>query len=347
MVLTLFANMKTLKLDEPSLGNSLFPPYDWDNASIGSGPELGHDSVCTDMRNVQALLAMAVNAETPILHSRSYKDTRDLVKGYDDNNDGYGGMFDIYDWLTQRKISLPAQLTWSPHLTTLELGDLLCTLQNFNDVMRHCRQSLRHLTSRNLQLVGSGYMPHDTGQKSVKRGCLVALFRWISEDLNLESIGLIGWFQNDGMQGWYIHLGCDDESKIPYVEKLLTRVKQYILHGGVCPLDKFAVKEGYYDLEMPDHDPEVPNSWHRAHCDISDVSFAIEFQDYMEDERESGLDEPEDSEDDSEEENSDDHSESNDEDDQGDAEDEDEEDSGDEDQPMILAGSGRFINWAS
>ena len=79
-----------------------------------------------------------------------------------------------------------------------------------------------------------------------RRACLVAIFKWIQSALTLDHFSLRGYVTNDGRQSWFI------TNQIHVREQSIrARVEQFVIRGGICPLDKVAIPHGYYDYLQP------------------------------------------------------------------------------------------------
>lgn len=136
---------------------------------------------------------------------------------------------------------VPERLTWSPELKHLDLEGLLCTSKELKSILGHCASSVRSLRICHLGLVSEyAFGP---------RACLVDLFKWMQRNLSLQRIELEGTFTNGGMQDW-----CFTPAKLD--RSLYGRgvaehpIQDFILHGGLCPLEQVAIKPGYYDVHQ-------------------------------------------------------------------------------------------------
>lgn len=87
------------------------------------------------------------------------------------------------------------RLIWSRNPRSLTLRGMSYTFSEIKQSLTACARTLRHLQIDDLALFPEGQT--GTVMSYEKRGCLVALFHFMQESLQLESIRLNGRFQNN------------------------------------------------------------------------------------------------------------------------------------------------------
>lgn len=143
------------------------------------------------------------------------------------------------------------RLNWSTKIKNLTLGGLKCTNNELEEILKHHTESLEVLKLSDLLL-----MPPKQ-EHNAARGCLVKLFKWLRNHLNLKSVSFDGTLTNLGMQHWIIR----GEKGSP--TGLYQMVTSFIVDGGECPLDFVEILPEYYDLGLEKFDDAIP--WFLGH----------------------------------------------------------------------------------
>lgn len=165
---------------------------------------------------------------------------------------------------------LPGRLSWSSKLKELVLTGMVCSGTEMKSILRHCAASLKILVIGDLVLTPEVF--------DGPRSCLVNLIKWMGKRLNLEKIEIFGTMTNGGMQSWSL----EPVYAQGQTDMLSTRVIQYILKGGECPLDHLAVPPGYYDLGKKTYTAALPESLESEEFQ-GDCSFEMYYDDDDED----------------------------------------------------------------
>ena len=160
----------------------------------------------------------------------------------------------------------PARLSWSPKLRSLSLHGLNGTSKEIKTVLKHCSSSLVALTLSRLVLI-----PEDLDGP---RACLVALLKWMQKRLHLERFLLFGYLTNGGLQNWMIE-PTRELDKIGE-RSLWEMTRNFVLRGGLCPLENVAILPDHYDVHRRSYTTELPDVLHSPEF-ASDDSFEMRY----------------------------------------------------------------------
>ena len=164
-------------------------------------------------------------------------------------------------FLVDRQWNLDSGMLWGPRnlldfscyetLLRLELSGVSCTFDEFKQMIGPCCKTLHHLCLADVDLLPKQrqYVYEIERQP---RACLVKMFCWIQKNFNLRTVSMSKGFWNHGLQKWYLER--PSATLGDYSSTLLDKLENFIIHGGECPLDHFAIK-GQYDLLTPERKP--------------------------------------------------------------------------------------------
>ena len=253
--------------------------------------------------NLQAMLKLAVKLQNLVLWFRKADEAE------------VGGE-SLYDWAYEEHcrsnfqlelnehdedfegmLEIPARLTWSSSLRHLDLKGLVCTSEEMQSILSHCCESLRSFELSDVILVPQ--------TRTGPRACFVKLFKWMQQHLHLEELKLEGFFTNGGMQHWQflsesLHRSVEEED-------LKTKVVNFVVRGGSCPLDHVEIPDGYFDLGKLRYKKEAPKLLAKDEKYRGDETLYMDYPDHEEvpSDEEEDEEEEDDDEDDSDEEDSD------------------------------------------
>lgn len=146
----------------------------------------------------------------------------------------------------------PAKPLYSGPLQRLTLFGLRVTSQELKAVLTPHLNNLEYLALGDLTLVPTALRD--------PRACIVRMFKWIQAGFsNLQEVHLCGGFSNCGMQRWVADEGDDPQTGIRY------EVEQFLIHGGVCPLETHAIPDGYFDVGISAYAPGATAQAYRGH----------------------------------------------------------------------------------
>ena len=150
-------------------------------------------------------------------------------------------MTDTLDWATS------IRLVYSSRLTLLELGGLMLSGTELKHVLKPCMRTLRIMKLSGLIIVPDVDM--DFKMKRTPRVCLVRLLTWIQKHFDLTEFRIKSRLSNCGMQDWVFY-----PDKVPNVRSqisdrdTLSRLEDYMVQGGHCPLQEFSIENDYFDF---------------------------------------------------------------------------------------------------
>ena len=151
---------------------------------------------------------------------------------------------------------------WPERLNSLSLGNLTCERTEYLRLLYKLKHNLKRLSLSELTIMPQK-VPSADGE--AKPECLVVVMHDLHQNLRLESIHLDGVFSNTKAQVWKINSYCEncrgDSSTTA------RRLKNYILHGGECPVEGLAIHS-----ENDDMTEEQLN----AHKHLNDDSFGMD-----------------------------------------------------------------------
>ena len=228
------------------------------------------------MANLQTLLRAAVNLEKLVFTDRWCDDIRLYGPHLIDDDIGTtcNSMFQPR-YLEQASVPIPAQLIWSSKLKYLDLYGITISSKEFKNVLKPCCETLEFISLGNMML-----MPEDFTQSrglETPRACWVNMFKWMQRHLkSLKSVNIASRLTNGGMQHWLI--GHAEREPNP----LRTRVYEFLLKGGPCPLEHVSIKPGDFDLKKKKWKGDIPEiletdeyagdeSWQMEYNDESDL----------------------------------------------------------------------------
>ncbi|KAK5076344.1 hypothetical protein LTS08_006975 [Lithohypha guttulata] len=266
-----FANLKSLQLKAPSRDPKFPLPL----------------TFC----NLQAILKEMVQLQSLTISFQSLDSIEVIGQHMEDLTSGRA----CRSFFAARRSDItatPARLSWSPKLRHLKLSGLVCTSKEVKSILKHCSKSLVSLKLGGLILVPE--------EPEGPRACLVDLFKWMRRHLKLEKFGLGGAFTNGGMQDWFVNKWADAD---PDNTRLRTKLRDYVLNGGECPLDHVCIAPGFYDVHKKSHMHEVPSTlkeggfggdetWEMSYNDDVDSGDEIGDEDESDSELDSLLDGP-------------------------------------------------------
>lgn len=195
-------------------------------------------NVCDVVMELQEILMSATELESLSLGFRRNHLVKKSFGGWIKLHERMSGLTYFHAHKSRLTNPPPPLLIWSSRLKRLQLCGLTCTSDELKSVLLDCSSTLRDFELRDLYLLKSGQM----------HACLVAMLKWIRNNIALEHFTTYGWLTNGGMQNWYIP---EETDVITYQapERLLSsHMRKYMTNGGECPMEFVAIPERYVDL---------------------------------------------------------------------------------------------------
>lgn len=140
----------------------------------------------------------------------------------------------------------PRRLIRSKRLVSLSLHGMVCSDNKFRRVLNPCAATLRTLCINGLVLLRKHLEPV-SASNIPDRACLVKIFKFLNEKLNLEHVSICGDFTNTSMQRWTFRNDRLSIVESMAMNDLKGKLQKNIIYGGSCPLNQFEVPPDQYD----------------------------------------------------------------------------------------------------
>lgn len=148
-------------------------------------------------------------------------------------------------------------------LQRLTLFGMRVTSQELKAILTPYLRSLEYLSLGDLILVPTAF--------DSPRACIIRMFKWVQARFSkLKEVHLNGVFSNCGMQQWVVDQGEISTRGIRH------DVEKFLVNGGVCPLEMYAIPDGHFDAGIRTFAPgAVSEAYRRLHFDGDDTWYAI------------------------------------------------------------------------